>query len=148
MLSEIIILAYITFSHKIIAVAVVGEWVRYLVEWGCGATLRHEDPTLAAKRAVLNAMSHVCPLDFESLGGVDMEKDLMVEIIVGVPQSDKVNVKEILGLVPYKCEKKVKVVEGGLMAKGVYDKDLGRYINVIIAVAFITIYVRRTQAKP
>jgi len=119
------------------------EWTRYLIEWGCGATLSHEDPGLAAERAVVNAMAHVCPLNFEALDGVDMEKDLRIDILIGVPYPERVDRSKIADLIPYNCEKNIKIIYGGLVGKGVRDQETGRLVNVIIAVAFITIYVRR-----
>jgi len=118
----------------------LGGWVRYLVEWGCGATLSHEDPALAARRAVMDATSRVCHLNFEALGGVDMERDLLIEVVVGVPYPERVRAEDIEDLIPYNCGKRVRVVKGGLVGKGVYSG--GRFVEVVIAVSFITIYVR------
>lgn len=122
------------------------SWIRYLIEWGCGGTLRHEDPELAAKRAVENAMAHTCPLDFESLGGIDMSKDLRVEVVVGVPFPEKVSESKIADLIPYNCGKEVKITSGGLVNKGVRDEKTGRLIDIIIAVAYVTLYVRKKSS--
>ncbi len=119
------------------------EWTRYLIEWGCGATLSHEDPELAAERAVMNATAHVCPLNFEALNGIDMEKDLKIDILIGVPYPEKVDPSKIAALIPYNCEKNIKIINGGLIGKGVRNQKSNRLIDVIIAVAFITIYVRK-----
>ena len=121
------------------------EWSRYLIEWGCGATFTREDPELAAERAIINAMSHVCPLDYESLGEINVERDLMVDVLIGVPEPERVTTSKLASLIPYNCKKNIRVVRGGLIGKGVIDKTTGRTVNVVVAVAFITIYVRKNR---
>jgi len=117
-------------------------WRRYLSEWGCGAVLTHEDPTLAAVRALRDSMSRVCHMNFEVLGDLDIEKDVLVKAIVGVPNPEEVDAEVLKNEIPLNCIKEVKVIKGGLTAEGAYSRVLKRNVKVVIAVAYVTIYIR------
>ncbi len=123
----------------------LGNWRRYLSEWGCGAVLTHENQTLAAIRALRNAISRVCHMNFEPLGNIDLSKDVLVDVVVGVPKPKEVHVNELIKEIPLNCTKRVKVVNGGLEAEGAYNEELGRNVKVVIAVAYITIYVKTSH---
>jgi uncharacterized protein (TIGR02058 family) len=118
------------------------EKTRLMVEIGIGIELHGQDPTKAAAKAVRDAMSRVCfgmgLAETFKLGG---HKDSIVSILVGVPRHEQVNKDEVLKMIPH-GEREIRIVEGGLTAKGHYDPGSGdRSDDIIIANAAVTIYV-------
>jgi len=118
------------------------EKTRLMIEIGTGVELHGQDPTRAAAKAVRDAVSRVCfgmgLTETFKLGG---HKDSVVSILVGVPHHEQVNQEEVLKMIPY-GEREIRVVEGGLIAKGHYDPGAGdKSDDVIIANAAITVFV-------
>ena len=117
-----------------------GGWKRYVVELGMGIDQHGQDPTRAAERAVKDAISRVCLVGLEEIFG---DSELRVEVLIGVPHHEWVELARVEEAIPFNCEKSVKVVEGGLSGKGIKLEEFGdKTDEIIVAVACITIYVK------
>ncbi len=86
-------------------------WKRVVVEMGMGTSLRNQDYTTAAIRALRDALWR------NSLGvtralGMDVDS-MFVEVLIGVPQPDAVDKAKVLEVLPHGTGE-VKVVQGGL----------------------------------
>lgn len=122
----------------------MSEWKRYVIEIGIGVDQHGQDPTKASVKAVKDAITRVCTVGLLELFDLDFERDVRAEVIIGVPNPEGVNADEVKKAIPIPCEKVVRVIEGGLKGPGIALKEFGDKTNeMIIAIAFITLYVRR-----
>ena len=86
-------------------------WKRVCVEMGMGTSIRSGDYTMAAVRALRDALWHS---SLSVTRALDMDVDSMqVEVIIGVPQPDAVDKAKVLEVLPHGTGE-VKVVLGGL----------------------------------
>ncbi len=86
-------------------------WKRVVLEIGMGTDIRGREPTKAAVRALKDALWHNSLTIAKALG---KDTDSMyVEVTIGVPRPDEVNVDEVLAVLPHGTGE-VKCVEGGL----------------------------------
>jgi len=122
----------------------MNEWKRYLIEIGMGVDQHGQNPTKASVKAVKDAITRVCTVGLLELFELDFERDVKAEVIIGVPYPQNVDVEKIREAIPIPCEKTVRIVGGGLKGPGIALKEFGDKTNeMLIAVAFITLYVRR-----
>ena len=91
------------------------EFRRFAVEMGTGTSLRREDHTAAAVRAVQDALWRVSLTAYRALDKDPSE--MRVHVIIGVPKPHEVDQDEVLALVPY-GETSISVEIGGLAIKG------------------------------
>lgn len=84
---------------------------RLLTEFGMGSSLRRQDYTEAAKRALKDALWHNS-INLAEL--FDQEKSkMMIDVEVGVQQPEKLDVEELKSVFPY-GEISISPVKGGL----------------------------------
>ncbi len=124
----------------------MGEWSKYIIEIGFGTEHLGEDPNIAVLRAVEFAMNGVCIPGLYEMFDYDPEKikkNTRVEVLVGTPYPEKVDVERVKKAIPLDCEKVVKIVEGGLLGEGVVSEEHNIKRNIIVSNAFITVYVRK-----
>ena len=69
---------------------------RMVIEMGMGTDIRGKDYTKAACRALKDALWHNS-LGIADIMGVDVDS-MWVEVHIGIPQPEKVNVEEVLSL--------------------------------------------------
>jgi uncharacterized protein (TIGR02058 family) len=81
------------------------------LEIGMGTDIRGGDYTKAAVRALRDALWHNSLTVATALG--KSSDDMVVEVLIGVPQPDKVDTAQVLAVLPHGTGT-VKVVEGGL----------------------------------
>ena len=105
---------------------------RMVMELGMGSSLRQQDYTRAACRAVEDAIWHNS-LSIADAFGFD-NSAMIIEVDIGVQQPEKVNVEKVSGTLPY-GQKSVRVVRGGL---DVIKPDGG---ITIIANAAVIVYL-------
>jgi uncharacterized protein (TIGR02058 family) len=91
------------------------EYRRFAVEMGTGTSLRREDQTAAAVRAVQDALWKVSLTAYRALDKDPSE--MRVHVLLGVPKPEEVDKKKVLALVPY-GETSISVEIGGLSIKG------------------------------
>jgi uncharacterized protein (TIGR02058 family) len=105
---------------------------RIALELGMGTSLRRQDYTKAACRAVEDALWHNSLSLAEAFG---FEKsDMIIDVEIGVQCPQKVNIDEVAAIFPY-GQASVQVVEGGLDI----DKPDGPG-RTIIANAAVVVY--------
>ncbi|HIH71783.1 MAG: Uncharacterized protein XD43_0554 [Thermococcales archaeon 44_46] len=122
----------------------MSEWKRYVIEIGMGIDQHGQDPTKAAIKAIKDAITRVCAVGLLELFELDLKEDVKVEVLIGVPYSQRVDIEKIKEAIPLPCEKVVKSIEGGLKGPGIAIKEFGDKTNeILVAIAFVTIYVRR-----
>lgn len=84
---------------------------RLLTEYGMGTSLRRQDYTEAACRAVRDALWHNS-INLAELFGFD-KSDMLIDVEIGVQQPDRVDGSAVAALFPY-GQPTVRVVRGGL----------------------------------
>jgi len=84
---------------------------RVALEIGMGTDIRGGDYTKAAVRALRDALWHNSLTVATAVG--KSSDDMQVEVLIGVPQPDKVDTAEVLKILPHGTGT-VKVFEGGL----------------------------------
>ena len=114
------------------------EWRRFAVEMGTGTSLRRQDHTAAAVRAMQDALWKVSLTAYRAL---DMEGDQMkVEVVIGVPKPDEVDTAQVLAVLPY-GERSIKVVQGGLAIDGGCGADAQGQIIMANAAVIVSLDV-------
>ena len=84
---------------------------RVILELGTGNDLHGGDYTKAAVRALRDALWHNSLTVASAVG--KSSDDMQVEVLIGVPQPDKVDTAEVLKILPHGTGT-VKVFQGGL----------------------------------
>ncbi|MEN6411713.1 MAG: Lin0512 family protein [Veillonellales bacterium] len=113
---------------------------RYIIEMGMGADLHGGNVTKAAQRAVKDAMSRSCLCGLFDIIGIQDPNQMQVEVKIGCPQPEKVNVDEVRGIVPFGTVT-VETVLGGVEVKGLHLPALGEGDDIVAAVAALTVYI-------
>ena len=84
---------------------------RMVLQIGMGTDIRGGDYTKAAVRALRDALWHNSLTVAGAVG--KSSDDMQVEVLIGVPQPDKVDTAQVLAILPHGTGT-VKVVQGGL----------------------------------
>jgi uncharacterized protein (TIGR02058 family) len=119
---------------------------RLIIEIGQGIDQHghNNDCTNAAIKAVKNSISNNCLCGLSEIFGLKDPKDLLrmkVHVKVAIPYPENINEDKVLSAIPF-GEKTIKIVEGGLVAKGIKIEELGDTSeNIIICDAAITVSV-------
>ena len=106
---------------------------RMVIEMGMGTDIRGKDYTKAACRALKDALWHNS-LGIADIMGVDVDS-MWVEIRIGIPRPEKVNVEEVLSILPHGTGQ-VSCVKGGLEIENTNRNDF-----TIIANAAAIVYL-------
>jgi len=106
--------------------------VRCITEMGMGVDVHGLDYTLAAKRAVFDAIHH-SSLGFARLVGATAD-DMTVQVLIGVPHPEQVNADEVAASLPH-GHAAVQVVAGGLERLNEDGRDGTLIANAIITVS-------------
>ncbi|HAK50960.1 MAG TPA: hypothetical protein DCM54_03510 [Gammaproteobacteria bacterium] len=105
---------------------------RYITEMGMGTDVHGRDNTVAAERAVFDAIHHSSLHFFPHLGKT--AKDMQIDLMIGVPDPDSVDKERVAGVLPYGMVT-VTVRKGGLEIP-TEDGDA-----IVIANAGIVVYI-------
>lgn len=100
-------------------------WKRVCVEMGTGTSIRSGDYTMAAVRALRDALWH-SSLSVTRALGMDVDS-MYVEVVIGAPQPEAVDTAKVLEVLPHGTGE-VKVVQGGLEVPS--DYGVGKTIMV------------------
>jgi uncharacterized protein (TIGR02058 family) len=101
---------------------------RFVIEMGMGIDQHGQDPTVAASRAVRNAIAH------NALPGI-------WEVAGLVPFPDQVREAEVLSVLPF-GQKTLKVENGGMIVQGRAIAEFNdRNDDMYIAVASVTVWI-------
>ena len=104
-----------------------------VIEIGMGTDIRGKDYTKAACRALKDALWHNS-LGIADIMGVDVDS-MWVEVRIGIPQPEKVNLEEVLSILPHGTGQ-VSCVKGGLEIENTSQNDF-----TIIANAAAIVYL-------
>jgi uncharacterized protein (TIGR02058 family) len=115
---------------------------RLIIEMGMGIDQHGQEPTVAAARAVRNAIAHNALPGVWEVAGLQDPDEMIVEVKVAVPHPEQVREEEVLAVLPF-GQKTLNVEQGGMVVQGraipsLQDKNDDMYI----AVAAVTVYVR------
>ena len=119
---------------------------RFVVQVGMGVDQHgHDDDcTVAAKKAIKDAISNNCLAGLVEVCGLNTPRELLsmrVHVKIGAPFPEKINEKKVLRAVPF-GKKTLEVVRGGLSARGIKIEQLGDTSErMIICIAAVTVSV-------
>ncbi|MGE5483933.1 MAG: Lin0512 family protein [Ignavibacteriales bacterium] len=112
---------------------------RLVVEIGAGVDQHGQDPTRAAVKAVKDATARVCLVGLKEVIGLEDLDDMVVEILVAVPNPERVRAEEVMGAIPF-GRKSLRAVNGGMIAKGIKMLELAdQSDDILVANASVTV---------
>jgi uncharacterized protein (TIGR02058 family) len=108
---------------------------------GMGIDQHGQEPTVAAARAVRNAIANNALLGVWDVAGLTDPNQMIVEVQVAVPYPEQVREEEVLAVLPF-GQKSLRVENGGMVVQGraipvLNDKN----DEMLIAVAAVTVYI-------
>ncbi|MES0862014.1 Lin0512 family protein [Ruegeria sp. SCPT10] len=106
---------------------------RVLVEFGMGTSLRREDYTEAARRAIKDALWHNS-INMAELFGFPKEA-MIIDVEIGVQQPELVDTDQLLAVFPYGTPS-VSVAKGGLDIEKPDGQGRTVIANAALAVSF------------
>ena len=114
---------------------------RLIIEMGMGVDQHGQEPTVAAARAVRNAIAHNALPGVWEVAGLNHPNEMIVEVQVGVPYPDQVKQEEVLAMLPF-GRKSLTVELGGMVVQGRAIAELDdKNDEMLIAVASVTVWV-------
>lgn len=114
---------------------------RYIVELGFGADLHGMDATKAACKAVKDAVSRSCLCGLVEILGMEGLDDVHVDILVTSPEPGKVNLQQVMEVVPIGI-KSARSEPGGLQVDGIcVDRFATECSSIMVANAAVTVWI-------
>ncbi|NEQ88901.1 MAG: hypothetical protein F6K26_56175 [Moorea sp. SIO2I5] len=114
---------------------------RLIIEMGMGVDQHGQDPTVAAARAVRNAIAHNALPGVWEVAGLEHPNQMIVEVQVAVPYPEQVREDEVLAVLPF-GQKTLSLESGGMVVEGRAIPELNDKNNdMLIAVAAVTVLV-------
>lgn len=114
---------------------------RFIIEMGMGIDQHGQDPTVAAARAVRDAIAHNALPGIWEVAGLKHPDQMQVVVEVAVPFPEQVRDAEVLSVLPF-GQKTLTVKEGGMIVVGKAIPELGdRNDDMYIANAAVTVYI-------
>ncbi len=114
---------------------------RFVIEMGMGVDQHGQDPTVAAARAVRNAIAHNALPGIWEVAGLSHPNEMVVEVSVAVPFPDQVQADEVLAVLPF-GQKTLKVELGGMVVQGQAMPEFAdKNDDMYVAIAAVTVYV-------
>ncbi|MCM1983612.1 Lin0512 family protein [Lyngbya confervoides] len=114
---------------------------RFIIEMGMGIDQHGQDPTVAAARAVRDAIGHNAIPGLWEVAGLSHPNEMIVQVEVAVPFPDQVREAEVLAVLPF-GQKSLTVKEGGMVVAGKAIPELqDRNDDMYIANAAVTIVI-------
>jgi len=114
---------------------------RLIIEMGMGVDQHGQEPTVAASRAVRNAIAHNALPGVWEVAGLSHPNEMIVEVQVAVPYPEKVRQEEVLAVLPF-GQKTLTVESGGMVVQGRAIPELNdRNDEMLIAIAAVTVLI-------
>jgi uncharacterized protein (TIGR02058 family) len=114
---------------------------RLIIEMGMGIDQHGQEPTVAASRAVRNAIAHNALPGVWEVAGLSHPNEMIVEVQVAVPYPEKVREEEVLAVLPF-GRKTLTVESGGMIVQGRAIPELNdQNDEMLIAIAAVTVLV-------
>ena len=119
---------------------------RLVIEMGMGVDQHGQEPTVAAARAVRNAIAHNALPGVWEVAGLSHPDEMIVEVQVGVPYPEQVREQEVLDVLPF-GRKTLKIDFGGMVVRGRAIPELkDKNDEMLVAVAAVTVLVEVDEA--
>ncbi|MEH2112842.1 Lin0512 family protein [Nostoc sp.] len=114
---------------------------RLIIEMGMGIDQHGQEPTVAAFRAVRNAIAHNALPGVWEVAGLSHPNEMIIEVQVAVPYPEKVREEEVLAVLPF--GRKTLIVEsGGMVVQGRAIPELNdKNDEMLIAIAAVTVLI-------
>ncbi|MGK7936126.1 MAG: Lin0512 family protein [Xenococcaceae cyanobacterium] len=117
------------------------ERKRLIIEMGMGVDQHGQEPTVAAARAVRNAIAHNALPGVWEVAGLNHPQQMIVEVKVAVPYPEQVREEEVLAVLPF-GQKTLTVENGGMVVEGRAIAELDdNNDEMLVAVAAVTVLV-------
>ena len=114
---------------------------------GTGIDQHGQDSTVAAVRAVEDAIRGVCLAGLGEITRIDNTNDMNIDVLIACPNPDSVNKDTILETLPF-GKKRIRVIEGGMLAPVLFSANLGdKTADAVIANAAITVSVDMDKVR-
>lgn len=114
---------------------------RLIIEMGMGVDQHGQEPTIAAARAVRNAIAHNALPGVWEVAGLSHPDEMIVEVQVAVPYPESVRETEVLAVLPF-GRKSLQLESGGMVVQGRAIAELGdKNDEMLIAVAAVTVLI-------
>ncbi|MBD2311008.1 Lin0512 family protein [Desertifilum sp. FACHB-1129] len=118
---------------------------RLIIEMGMGIDQHGQDPTVAAQRAVRNAIAHNALPGVWEVAGLNHPNQMIVEVQVAVPYPEQVREAEVLAVLPF-GQKSLTLEKGGMVVQGRAIPELNdKNDDMIVAVAAVTVSIEREE---
>lgn len=114
---------------------------RFVIEMGMGVDQHGQEPTVAAARAVRNAIAHNALPGIWEVAGLNHPNQMIVEVQVAVPYPEQVRTEEVLAVLPF-GQKTLTVENGGMVVQGrAIEEFQDKNDEMLIAVAAVNVWV-------
>lgn len=114
---------------------------RFVIEMGMGIDQHGQEPTVAAARAVRNAIAHNALPGIWEVAGLSDPDQMIVDVQVAVPYPDQVREADVLAVLPF-GRKSLTVEAGGMVVQGRAIASLNdKNDEMLVAVAAVTVFV-------
>ncbi|MEH2193240.1 MAG: Lin0512 family protein [Nostoc sp.] len=114
---------------------------RLIIEMGMGIDQHGQDPTVAASRAVRNAIAHNALPGVWEVAGLSHPNEMIIEVQVAVPYPEQVREEEVLAVLPF-GHKSLTVESGGMIVQGTAIPELNdKNDEMLIAIASVTVLI-------
>ena len=114
---------------------------RFIIEMGMGIDQHGQEPTVAAARAVRNAIANNALIGVFEVAGLSDANEMIVKVEVAVPYPEEVREEEVLAVLPF-GRKSLTVKSGGMMVEGKAIEVLqDKNDEMLIAVAAVTVLI-------
>lgn len=116
---------------------------RFAIEMGMGIDQHGQDSTVAAARAVRNAIANTALPGIWEVAGLDSPHEMIVEVQVAVPFPDEVQADDVLAVLPF-GKKSLHVELGGMVVQGKAIPELNdKNDDMIIAIAAVHVFINQ-----
>ena len=114
---------------------------RLVIEMGMGIDQHGQDPTVAAARAVRNAIAHNALPGVWEVAGLDHPNQMLVEVQIAVPFPESVRPEEVLAVLPF-GQKTLSLETGGMVVAGRAIPELDdKNDDMYVAIAAVTVSI-------
>ncbi|MEH1791135.1 Lin0512 family protein [Nostoc sp.] len=114
---------------------------RLIIEMGMGIDQHGQEPTVAASRAVRNAIAHNALPGVWEVAGLSHPNQMIIEVQVAVPYPEQVREEEVLAVLPF-GRKTLTVESGGMIVQGRAIPELNdKNDEMLIAIAAVTVVI-------
>ncbi|MBE9011829.1 Lin0512 family protein [Pseudanabaenaceae cyanobacterium LEGE 13415] len=118
---------------------------RFVIEMGMGVDQHGQDPTVAASRAVRNAIAHNALPGIWEVAKLDHPNEMVIEVQIAVPHPEQVRAEEVLQVLPF-GQKTLKVQSGGMIVQGRAIEEFNdKNDEMYVAVASVTVFVEQPE---